>query len=192
MALIIIGANPILFTKAPSLLLMVLSILTIGFPLIAVVLMKWLDLISSFEMKDAKERFIPMIAIATFWLWAFFMFKPGSTTITSSNALLSNMLLGSVLSVFIAFPFNSLQKISFHAIGMGGLVGLFINIIPYSSYNLIGFFLIAILLAGLVGTARLYLKEHTLSEIFGGFLIGFMCQFLAYQFYDRIAHLFQF
>lgn len=192
MAGIIIWANPILFSQFPSLLMLVIALLTIGFPLFAITLMKWLGMISSFEMNDSKERFIPLIAVATFWMWAFFMLKPGGSTITASHSILSNMLLGSVLSIFIAFPLNSLMKVSFHTIAMGGLVGMFINIVGVAEMNLVPFLLVAILLAGFIGTVRLYLKAHSQMEVFVGLFIGFFCQFLAYGFYDKLAHLFQF
>ena len=186
MAIIILYSSPILFQNG-DLILFVIALLTIGFPLIAVLIMKGLDIISSFEMEDPKERFIPMIVVATILLWTFFMLKPGGKVITASHPLLSNMVLGSIISLFIMFPLNSLSKISFHAVGMGGLVGMLMNVIPYASFNLIGFFVVAILLAGLVGTARLFLKAHTIGEIFGGFFIGFLGQFLAYTFWGQIA-----
>jgi membrane-associated phospholipid phosphatase len=190
MGAIIIMSNPVRFAKVPYLLMLMLAILTIGFPLIAVLLMKWLDLIESFEMKGSKERFIPMIAVATFLLWAYFMFKPGTNTITSSDTLLSNMILGSIAALFIAFPFYSVQKISFHTMGMGGLMGMLINIIPHTSYNLLWLLLLSMIISGLVGSARLYLGAHTNREVFAGYLIGFFGQFFAYNMFQKIADFF--
>jgi membrane-associated phospholipid phosphatase len=190
MGAIIIFTNPVRFAKVPYLLLMMLAFLTIVFPLVSVVLMKWLDLIDSLEMKGKKERFIPMIAVSTFMLWAFFMFKPGTNTITSSDVLLSNMILGCVAAIFLAFPFYAVQKISFHTMGMGGLMGMLLNIMPHTSYNLLGLFMLSILLAGLVGSARLYLGAHSDREIFGGYLIGFFGQFFAYNMFHKIEAFF--
>lgn len=190
MGLIIIYANPVRFAKVPSLIILVLAILTIGFPLFSVLLMKWLGFIESFEMKDKKERFIPMIAIATFLLWTYFMFRPGTNTLTSSDPLLGNMLLGCVASIFLAFPFYSMLKVSFHTIGAGGLIGMLFNMMPYTDYNIMGVLISAILIAGFVGSARLYLNAHSEREVYYGYVIGFFGQFFAYNMFDRIASFF--
>jgi membrane-associated phospholipid phosphatase len=39
-----------------------------------------------------------------------------------------------------------------------------------------------LLLAGVIGTARLYLKAHSLPEVLNGYLIGFAAQMLAMRF----------
>lgn len=190
MGLIIIFTNQVRFAKVPNLLILVLALLTIGFPLISILIMKGLDLIESLEMKDNKERFIPLIAVATFLLWTYFMFKPGTNTITSSDPLLANMILGCVISIFIVFPLNSVHKISLHTVGMGGLIGMIFNILPQTDFQMIGILIVAILSAGLVGSARLYLKAHTNREIYGGYLIGFFGQFFAYNVFEKIMAFF--
>lgn len=190
MGIIIIFTNEIRFAKVPNLLILVLAMLTIGFPLISVLLMKWLDLIESLEMKDSKERFIPMIAVTTFLLWTYFMFRPGTNTITSSDPLLANMILGCVVSLFIVFPLNSIQKISLHTVGMGGLMGMIFNIMPHTDFQMLGLLIVAIFFSGLVGSARLYLGAHTQKEVFGGYLIGFFGQFFAYNVFEKLAAFF--
>lgn len=190
MGLIIIFTNQVRFAKVPNLLILVLALLTIGFPLISILIMKGLDLIESLEMKDNKERFIPLIAVDTFLLWTYFMFKPGTNTITSSDPLLANMILGCVISIFIVFPLNSVHKISLHTVGMGGLIGMIFNILPQTDFQMIGILIVAILSAGLVGSARLYLKAHTNREIYGGYLIGFFGQFFAYNVFEKIMAFF--
>lgn len=190
MGLIIIFTNQVRFAKVPNLLILVLALLTIGFPLISILIMKGLDLIESLEMKDNKERFIPLIAVATFLLWTYFMFKPGTNTITSSDPLLANMILGCVISIFIVFPLNSVHKISLHTVGMGGLIGMIFNILPQTDFQMIGILIVAILSAGLVGSARLYLKAHTNREIYGGYLIGFFGQFFAYNVFEKVMAFF--
>ncbi|MGB1247238.1 MAG: phosphatase PAP2 family protein [Chitinophagales bacterium] len=191
MALIIVCSHPIRFAYLQGKHFVIHIGLLIGlmtfYPLFSMLLMRALKIIDSIELEDRKMRFIPMIAVATFWLLAFLMYMPNGKTVFSSNIVLSNMILGSVIAVFLAFFFNALQKISFHTIGMGGLVGMLLQIIPTAKVNLVGFFIAAIILAGVVGSARLYLDAHTKSEVYGGFLIGFFAQFIAYTMYDKIT-----
>ncbi|MGB0886214.1 MAG: hypothetical protein ACPGR5_07295, partial [Chitinophagales bacterium] len=174
MAFIVVEMNPTTFVdlhgKAYNLKLGMLTMLMVGFPLISIAIMKGLGFIESFKMQGTKERFIPMIAVATFYLWAFTMYKPTSQMQYASEPLLANMILGCVLGVFMAFFFNSFYKISFHTIAAGGFVAMVMNIMPYSTFNLTPFLILSILLAGLIATARLYLKEHTSKEVYMGLL----------------------
>lgn len=191
MAFIIVGTNPIrfagLYGKHYNIVMGMLAMLMVGFPLISIALMKALGFIQSFQMKGVKERFIPMIAVATFYLWAYTMFKPNSKMVFAQDALLSNMLLGCVLGVFFAFFFNSFYKISLHSIAMGGLVAVIMNIMPISPYNLLPLFLLVILLAGLVASTRLILKAHSPKEVYMGLLAGYFAQFIAYNILGKLA-----
>jgi membrane-associated phospholipid phosphatase len=44
------------------------------------------------------------------------------------------------------------------------------------------FFLFFVFLAGLVGSSRLYLKAHQPMQVYGGFIIGIIAQFIALRF----------
>lgn len=177
---------PDLFGRKYNMTMMMLVILMIGFPLISLAIMKGLDMIKSFTMKNVKERFIPMIAVATYYLWTYMMFKPDSKTAFATDPVLSNMILGSVISIFLAFFFNSFYKISLHAIAAGGMLSVIMNIMPISSFDMSYILLAGILLAGLIATARLYLKEHTNKEVYMGFFAGYFAQFFAYQIWGNI------
>lgn len=191
MAFIIVSANPVQFAnlhgKHYNIVMGMLTMLMVGFPLISIALMKGLGFIKSFQMKGVKERFIPMIAVATFYLWAYTMFKPNSKMVFAQDPLLSNMLLGCVLGTFFAFFFNSFYKISLHSIAVGGLVAVIMNIMPISPYNLLPLLLLSILLAGFVATTRLILKEHSSKEVYMGLLAGYFAQFIAYNFLGSLA-----
>jgi len=42
--------------------------------------------------------------------------------------------------------------------------------------------MVVIVLAGLVGTARMLLGAHTPPELYGGYMVGFLTQFIALRF----------
>ena len=48
---------------------------------------------------------------------------------------------------------------------------------------MISILLLCILLVGLVGTARLYLKEHKPQEIYSGYILGILGMMIAGWFY---------
>jgi membrane-associated phospholipid phosphatase len=85
----------------------------------------------------------------------------------------------SVAIMVIAIFITLLWKISAHMFGIGGLIGGAMAVSFYVErsnpyYMFMGLFIIA----GLVGTSRLILKRHTLSQVIAGFLLGFLVSFM--------------
>lgn len=190
MAIIIVFAHPQQFTDTSvihnEVRLMYYGALTVFFPLFAFLLMRRLDVISSFKMDDHKERFIPLIALATFWLWAYYMFKEGGLYRTSSYYPLGLMTLGSIISLFVLFPLNFISNVSWHMVGAGALISMLINIMRTSQYNLLIPLLLTIVLIGLLASARISLNLVNKSGLMAGFLIGFFGQFLAFQVWGNL------
>jgi hypothetical protein len=190
MAIIIVFAHPQQFTDTSvihnEVRLMYYGALTVFFPLFAFFLMRRLDVISSFKMEDHKERFIPLIALTTFWLWAYYMFKEGGLYRTSSYYPLGLMTLGSITSLFVLFPLNFISNVSWHMVGAGALISMLINIMRTSQYNLLLPLLLVIVLIGLLASARISLNLVNKSGLMAGFLIGFFGQFLAFQVWGNL------
>jgi hypothetical protein len=164
---------------------------TFCLPALIVAMMKGLNIISSLEMPDPKERIIPYISTATLYLWVFMMMK---NTSIMPIALVSAML-GCIIGIFISFFFNNFFKISAHAVGVGGLVAAVLLIVRWYAYS---FFYVdfmgtrleihsywmvifCVLVSGLVCTARLSLGAHNLKEIASGFVGGFLAQWIAHS-----------
>jgi len=111
--------------------------------------------------------------------------------------VLSVTFLGATIALWLAFLINLFTKVSVHTVGVGGLLGMLVIGMYYFEYtefylNLgsLGYFniemkillMVGILVAGLVGTARLILKAHTTEQVYLGYFIGFICQFIALNF----------
>jgi hypothetical protein len=175
-------------------LVLLVFLSTFVMPFFAVVMMKSLGMVKSFGLQERHERIGPYIITGIFYLWMFINFK--------SNQLIPKPLtiavLGAAIALFTAFFFNNFSKISAHAVGMGGLAGmatvntLFFNFDTFTvNVWLVGAFeistnfllMLVILLAGLVCTARLYLKAHTEWQVYGGLAAGFLAQFIALLFF---------
>ena len=99
--------------------------------------------------------------------------------------------LGVTIALFVAFFINLFSKISIHAVGMGALVGLVLVtmlLFNYSSirigswlFSLYVLLFLMIILAGLVGSARVILEDHIPSDLYGGYIVGFATQLIALQ-----------
>ncbi len=85
-------------------------------------------------------------------------------------------LLGCTFVILIAEIITFFWRISLHTIGMGGLLGFFLEMmlhLPGTSIFTI-LFPFLVIAAGLVGTARLYLQAHTSAQIYVGYVVGFL------------------
>lgn len=77
------------------------------------------------------------------------------------------------LGMLIAFVVNFWFKISLHASGWGGFVAVYLYLLSYYGASYFYPFMIAIICAGLVGMARLYLGAHSNKELYVGYISGF-------------------
>ncbi|HNL40506.1 MAG TPA: hypothetical protein PKH43_15250, partial [Saprospiraceae bacterium] len=158
-------------------------------PGFAVALMKPLGLIKSLEMEDKQDRIGPYIVSGVFYLWLVKnLLSDGQTP-----QLYVIFALGATIGLFLAFLINIFSKISAHAVGMGGLVAMLLFLVvdwndagivvplPGGGLQISTFvvLILGIVLAGLVGTARLALKAHEPADIYRGYAVGFVSILLA-------------
>lgn len=86
--------------------------------------------------------------------------------------------LGAAAAVAVAVIVNIKWKISIHMIGIGGLIGTFFGLSAFLLVDLRMMIIVFLLIAGLLGTARLTLGAHRPAQIYVGFLAGFLCEYL--------------
>jgi hypothetical protein len=97
----------------------------------------------------------------------------------------TGLFLGAAISVIISIIINRWWKISAHLAGIGGVVAL-IYFLTGSQLMLPSFplFLIVLwtLLAGALGSARIYMGRHTLGQVLAGFANGFFWVYICTAF----------
>lgn len=153
--------------------LFIITLNAVLFPLFCVLLLKALGFIDSFLLKTRKDRIIPYIACGIFFFWTYTVFRQQE----QYPPVVSSFLLGVFLASSAALIANIYFKISMHAIGMGGVIGLFL-IILFSNTMLMTWPLsLAFLVTGLVCTSRLIVSDHEPREIYLGLAVGIICQF---------------
>ena len=145
------------------------------YPLFSVALLKGLGFVSSIFLRTQRDRIIPYIACGIFFFWTFLVFKEQSLF----PRILPSFILGVFLASSGALLANIYFKISMHAIGLGGLLGLFIIITLTNSMMMTWPLSLVLLITGLVCSARLLITDHTPRDIYAGLLMGLVAQFLS-------------
>ncbi len=148
------------------------------FPLVSVLLLKALGFIESIFLKTQKDRIIPYIACGIFFFWAFTVFKEQ----TKYPIILVVFILGIFLASSAALIANIYFKVSMHAIGMGGLLGIFAVLFYNNNLSMAWPMALVLIISGIVCTARLLLNTHTPKDIYAGLLIGIATQIAANYF----------
>lgn len=194
--MILIALNPYLFAlqdlHEKTVFFVYTFVNTLIIPVIAIFIMKMLGIVQSLQMQDKKERIGPLIVIGSLYLWMFINFK-GNPSVPE---LFVSFILGSVLAIFLAFFINNFTKLSLHSAGLGGLVTILLIMkfnLEYDSFyiNIFNWFgalisvdlllIVAIIISGIVSSARLYLGAHSSFQIYLGFIVGIITQLIAFN-----------
>lgn len=129
---------------------------------------------SDLELTKRKERALPyLIVISSVALCLYFLYR------MMMPFWLIAILMGICVALLIALCINFFWKISAHMIGIGGLLGGLMGVARIHLINPYLLFIAVLLIAGLLGTSRIFLKRHTPLQVYAGFSLGFMCTFVA-------------
>lgn len=140
-------------------------------PVLTAILLLQKGIIKSLEMETIAERRLPFISTAIFYMVCFYLLKQ-----LPVPRLLSLMVLGATITIFIAWVLSYKWKVSIHMIGIGGFAGMMFGLSQVLNADLLLMIIGAILISGLLGTARLVMEAHTPKQIYFGFLIGFFTE----------------
>ncbi|MBK8242735.1 MAG: hypothetical protein IPK88_04860 [Saprospiraceae bacterium] len=180
--------------KEAGLLILLILIYTIIIPIIGILLLRFIGLIKTIQLEDKMDRIAPLIICIVFYLWLYINLKQNPDM---PKAFLS-LILGSIISLCLAFVINNWVKVSLHTIAMGGLICFWLIIRYYFCTDDIMYFRfketevsrfhihqllgISLILGGWIGTSRLFLKAHTSEEIYLGYVIGIISIIIAFKY----------
>ncbi|MGD9992800.1 MAG: hypothetical protein AB7S69_05835 [Salinivirgaceae bacterium] len=150
----------------------IVALTNVIFPLALLPLFYYHKLITGITISDRNERLLPIFITAGFYYFGYYLLHKYMVPV-----FLQQYLLAAFICVLIAALIHLKWKISLHTMGIGGVIGL-LSVLGYRyQIQLDGLLMLAILIAGLIASARLYLREHTHSQVYAGFLLGFLVTF---------------
>lgn len=154
----------------------VVAAFNVAVPALVVLLLKRLNIVSDLGLNGQKERFLPyVVCIMSLVGTALFMHFKGAPQ------WLVMFFFGGAAAGIVEVIVNRWWKISVHAAGMAGIVALLLRMMEtgdYMSPSIHAWTVVAVALAGLLGSARIWLGRHTLMQVFAGYAVGFSGVFL--------------
>lgn len=161
-------------------------IIGIVFPFISLFIMRKTRMISDFTLTQRKERIPVLIIVILYYAMVYFMYRTWNENYlnlpTPFDPLMSFLFAGLIilaLATIITIKF----KISLHNIAVSGMAGGFLALTSVMSpinnlemvFQLNAFLLI---IMGVVGSSRLFLKAHSLKEVIAGMMLGFAIEYV--------------
>ena len=146
---------------------------TILLPTLSIFIFRKINEYTAEDMIERKRRFIPFfLTILSYVLCLVMMHR------LNIPWYMTGIILASLLIMIICLLVNLKWKLSEHMAGMGAIVGGLISFSALFGYNPVAWLCLFILIAGVLGTARIILQHHTLGEVMIAFLVGFICSLL--------------
>lgn len=149
-------------------LFMVFGVDTLLVPILGVALMKTFGIIRDYSLSTRAERRLPLIIVALCYGLCAYMLRS-----LPMLFMLQKVMWAAMFCAVFALCVNLGWQISLHMTAAGALVGGVLVMLVAGYPNMVWVFCIAVVLAGALGTARLYLGKHNPAQIAAGFFGGF-------------------
>ena len=96
--------------------------------------------------------------------------------------IIISIVIAALMVQIVCALINVWWKISTHTAAIGGVGGALFAFAEYLGFNPVWWLCVVFLTAGILGTCRMVLRQHTLSQVIGGFWVGFICAAVAILF----------
>lgn len=122
-----------------------------------------------FHLSNREKRMVPYFISIGCFLSAYYIMQAYRVP-----HIISIVIIAALMVQIVCALFNLVIKISLHMAAIGGLTGGVMAFSLLIQFNALWWIIALILLAGLVGTARMMLRIHTLTNICLGYIVGFV------------------
>ena len=146
---------------------------TILSPTITIFLFRKLNGFARQELSERKKRYVPILLTIISYVFCLLMMRKLNIPWYMTGIIFVSLVI-SIICILV----NLKWKLSEHMAGMGGIIGGLVSFSALFSYNPVVWLCLFILIAGILGSARIVLGHHTLGEVLSGFVVGLVCSFL--------------
>ena len=146
---------------------------TILMPTLTIFLFRKINGFSPEDLGERKRRFMPFLLTITSYVFCLVMMHR-----LNIPWYMTGIILAALIMMVICIVVNLKWKLSEHMAGVGSIVGGLVSFSALFGYNPVWWLCLFILIAGVLGTARIILQHHTLGEVLVGFAVGLICSLL--------------
>lgn len=127
-----------------------------------------------YEMGIKERRMVPyIISIMSYFLCYYLM------NMLHIPHFMSSILVAALAIQVVCAIINLFWKISTHTAAIGGVTGALLAFSAMFVFNPVWWLCLLIIIAGLLGTSRMILRQHTLPQVVSGFLLGIVLAYIS-------------
>lgn len=141
-------------------------------PLIFLSVLRHFKLVKDLHVEAREQRLYPYLFSALCYLVAaYYLYY------CHSPQWFVMFMVGSAITVLLMALINLKWKISAHMAGIGGVIALIYQIHAQglSAFDLFWLLCLSVIVAGVLGSARLIFRRHDLWQVLAGVVVGFLC-----------------
>ena len=125
---------------------------------------------SLFELGSKERRMVPyVISILCYFFCIYLM------DYLHIPHFMSSIVTAALFIQIACALINVWWKISTHTAAIGGVAGALFVFAEFFGFNPVWWVFLVFVLAGILGTSRMILRQHSLSQVIVGFFVGIIC-----------------
>ena len=129
------------------------------------------------ELGQRERRMVPyIISIVCYFTCIYLMER------LHMPHFIGSIIIAALLVQIVCAIINVWWKISTHTAAIGGVGGALFAFAEYLGFNPVWWLCLVFFVAGLLGTCRMILRQHSLAQVVAGFWVGFLCAAIAILF----------
>ena len=145
-------------------------LLTVVMPTLLIHLYRHYQGWSLIQLGSKERRMVPyVISILCYFLCIYLM------DYQHIPHFMSNIVGAALFIQIVCALINVWWKISTHTAAIGGVAGALFVFGEFFGFNPVWWLSLVVILAGVLGTSRMILRQHSLSQVVAGFFVGLVC-----------------
>lgn len=129
---------------------------------------------SLIELGAKEKRMVPYILSIACYCGCFYLME-----MMHIPRFMGSILMAALIIQVACALINIWWKISTHTAAIGGVTGSLIAFSILFMFNPVWWLCLVIILAGMVGTSRIVLRQHSLEQVIAGFFVGLFASFFS-------------
>lgn len=121
------------------------------------------------ELGRRERRMVPYIISIVCYFTCYYVMSRQHVPFVIGVVLLAALSIQIICAII-----NVWWKISTHSAAIGGIAGALVAFSFKFSFNPVWWLCLVFVIGGLVGSARMILRQHTLAQVVAGFCVGFI------------------
>lgn len=155
-------------------LLIIVSVFTILLPTALIRFYQRYQGWTPIELGSKERRMVPYFISIMCYMGCYYIMA-----LTHVPHFMGSILIAALVVQIACAMVNLKIKVSTHTAAIGGVVGALLAFSMIFHFNPVWWLCVVILLAGVIGTSRMILRQHSLHQVVLGFLLGIGCSFVS-------------